>query len=175
MHTFLARALLLMGVSGLSRLGFKGKLEFIASMVPGDANHCAVSLSTSSSVSTAAGPGVFWAIDSPMLELPREDKGGLDAELDEDVSSGTEDDNEETSVCLPGSGEAVRAAVEMVSGGPVSTEPARDTEVEDDRDNDIARWYAEVGGSGGKRASADTAADAGVGTGIGASGGSGGT
>ena len=103
-------------------------------------NHCAVSLSTSSSVSTTAGPGVFRIIDSPMLdELPSKDSGGLDAELDEDVNSGTEDDDEGTGLGMLGSGDAVRATLEFVSGGPVSTEPARDTEAEDGRDNDIAR------------------------------------
>lgn len=109
-------------------------------MVPGDANHCAVSLSISSSVSTAVGPGVFRIMGSPMLdELPNKDNGGLDAELDEDVSSGTEDDDEGASLGILGSGDAVRATLEFVSGGPVSAEPARDTETEDGRDNDIAR------------------------------------
>lgn len=79
-------------------------------------------------------------MDSPTLdEQPNKDSGGLDAELDEDVSSGTEDDDEGVGLSLLGSGDAVRATLEFVSGGPVSTEPARDTEAEDCRDNDIAR------------------------------------
>ena len=70
---------------------------FSASMVPGDASHCAVSLSTSSSESTTVGPGVFWLNDSFVPDtLSREFNGGLDAELDEDVNSGTEDEEDGT-------------------------------------------------------------------------------
>lgn len=75
-------------------------------------------------------------------EVPREDSGGLEAELEEDVSSGMDDEDDS-----PGfgdgtpvsSGEVVRATLDNVSGGPVSTEPALDTEVDEGRDDDNAR------------------------------------
>jgi hypothetical protein len=91
-----------------------------------------------------AGPGVLLDAVSPTLEeLPNEDNGGLDAELDEEVSSGTEDDDDSTVFGEGGRpsgwGEAVLAMLEFVSGGPVLTEPALETVVDDGRDWDIAR------------------------------------
>lgn len=113
------------------------------SKVPGDANHCAVSLSTSSSVSTTAEPGVALIGSILLDELPIQDNGGLEAELDEEVSSGTEDEDDGIAfgdgARSAGSGDAVLATLEFVSGGTVSTEPALETAADDGRESDIAR------------------------------------
>lgn len=74
-----------------------------------------------------------------MLVLPTEDSGGLDAELDEDVNSGMEEDDDVGGFALLGSGDAGCVLLGTVSTGPVSTELARETTAEDGRDIDIAR------------------------------------
>lgn len=77
----------------LARAFLNVKPDSNASRVDGDASHCAVSLSTSSSWSTTVGHVIVWDKTSRTPdELPKEDNGGLDAELDEDVNSGKDDD-----------------------------------------------------------------------------------
>lgn len=121
-----------------------------------------MSLSTSSSVSTTVRTelGVLLAFISIKLEeLPKEDNGGLEAELDEDVSSGTEDEDRGIfgdGTRLGSSGETVLATLELVSGGTFSIEPALEAAADDGRDNDMTRWRAEVGGKGGNKTSAGT-------------------
>ena len=79
---------------------------------------------------------------SILEECSSERSGGLDAELDEDVSSGNDDDDDNPGFgdgTRVGSGDVVRAMLDDVSGGPVSTEPALERDADEGRDMDIAR------------------------------------
>ena len=134
------------------------------SSVEGEASHCAVSLSTSSSGSTISGSTAPSVTLSILETLASEDNGGLDDE----VRSGNDDKEEQgtgprsgsrgNSCCASGVASLLDDGIEASEGGgteadgtesPVlvlSAVPGLEIDVARER----ARWYPDVGGRGGK-------------------------